>query len=205
KAQSRITHWLYHKAVSDVERLVVMRLLELTKMQMNGLGYKLRTQISTALKTRATAIRNAIQRYNKYAALLNPPRAPLQWEQIVEYSFLAEFDLLRDSDSNIQAKRWASPTYRNASAQYFELQRAKEEVRHLDVEIGRLLTKICDDRLKYPAAIKKLEESNPFLAGELTRRWQYLNSVNARHLWHLRKTCSLPGYSGPVHAGLRLG
>ncbi|KAG2032711.1 hypothetical protein BDR03DRAFT_873438, partial [Suillus americanus] len=107
KAQSQITHRLYHKAVSDVECLVVMRLLELTKMQMNGLGYKLRTQISTALKTRATAIRNAIQRYNKYAALLNPPRAPLQWEQIVEYSFLAEFDLLRDSDSNIQAKRWA--------------------------------------------------------------------------------------------------
>ncbi|KAG2354334.1 hypothetical protein BDR07DRAFT_1454156 [Suillus spraguei] len=195
KAQSRITHRLYHKAVSDVERLVVMRLLELTKMQMNG--YKLRTQISTALKTHATAIRNAIQRYNKYAALLNPPRAPLQWEQIVEYSFLAEFDLLRDSDSNIQAKRWASPAYHNASAQYFELQRAKEEVRHLDVEIGCLLTKIRDDRLKYPAAIKKLEESNPFLAGELTRRWQYLNSVNARHLWHIRKTCSLPGYSGP--------
>jgi hypothetical protein len=38
KAQSRITHWLYHKAVSDVECLVVMRLLELMKMQMNGLG-----------------------------------------------------------------------------------------------------------------------------------------------------------------------
>jgi hypothetical protein len=38
KAQSRIMHWLYHKAVSDVECLVVMRLLELTKVQMNGLG-----------------------------------------------------------------------------------------------------------------------------------------------------------------------
>ncbi|KAG0705388.1 hypothetical protein DFH29DRAFT_800328, partial [Suillus ampliporus] len=89
-------------------------------------------------------------------------------EQIVEYSFLAEFDLLQDSDSNIQAKRWASPSYCNASAQYFELQRAKEEVQRLDVEIGRLLSKIRDDRLKYPAAIKKLEESNSFLAGELT-------------------------------------
>ncbi|KAG1765834.1 hypothetical protein EV702DRAFT_1182411 [Suillus placidus] len=197
KAQSQIMHQLYHKAVSDVERLVVMRLLELTKMQMNGLGYKLRTQISTALKMRATAIRSAIQRYNKYAALLNPPRAPLQWEQIVEYSFLAEFDLLRDSDSNIQAKRWVSPSYRNASAQYFELQRAKEEVQHLNVEIGRLLTKIRDDTLKYPTAIKKLEETDPFLAGELTRHWQYLKSVNARHLWRFQKTCSLPGYSSP--------
>lgn len=38
KAQSRITHRLYHKAVDDVERLVVMRLFELTKLQMSGLG-----------------------------------------------------------------------------------------------------------------------------------------------------------------------
>ncbi|KAG1776236.1 hypothetical protein EV702DRAFT_1180061 [Suillus placidus] len=203
KAQSRITHRLYHKAVSDVEHLVVMRLLELTKMQMNGLGYKLRTQISTALKMCATAIRSAIQQYNKYAALLNPPRAPLQWEQIVEYSFLAEFDLLRYSDSNIQAKRWASPSYCNASAQYFELQRAKEEVQRLNVEISCLLTKIRDDTMKYPAAIKKLEETDPFLAGELTRHWQYLKSVNARHLWRFRKTCSLPGYSGPHTRNLR--
>ncbi|KAG0706302.1 hypothetical protein DFH29DRAFT_988065 [Suillus ampliporus] len=67
KAQSRIMHWLYHKAVSDVEHFVVMRLLELMKMQMNGIGCKLHTQISSTLKMCATAIRNAIQRYNKYS------------------------------------------------------------------------------------------------------------------------------------------
>lgn len=168
-------------------------------------GYKLRTQISTALKTHATVIWNAIQRYNKYAALLNLPRAPLQWEQIVEYSFLAKFDLLWDSNSNIQAKWWASPSYHNTSAQYYELQYAKEEVQCLYVEIGCLLTKIRDDRLKYPTAIKGLEESDPFLAGELTQHWQYLKSVNACHLWCFWKTCSLPGYSGPVCADLQLG
>ncbi|KAG1848700.1 hypothetical protein DFJ58DRAFT_618424, partial [Suillus subalutaceus] len=51
------------KAVDDVEHLVVMRLLELTKLQMSGLGYKLRTQISKALKSRANAIQNALTRY----------------------------------------------------------------------------------------------------------------------------------------------
>ncbi|KAG1844617.1 hypothetical protein DFJ58DRAFT_731138 [Suillus subalutaceus] len=79
RAQSRIANVQYHKAVDDVERLVVMRLLELMKLQMSG--YKLRTQISKALKTRATAIRNALNRYNKYAAELNPPRPPITWEQ----------------------------------------------------------------------------------------------------------------------------
>jgi hypothetical protein len=38
KAQSCITHHLFFKALDDVERLVVMRLLELTKLQMNGLS-----------------------------------------------------------------------------------------------------------------------------------------------------------------------
>jgi len=38
RAQSRIVNALYHKAVDDVERLVVMRLLELTKLQMSSLG-----------------------------------------------------------------------------------------------------------------------------------------------------------------------
>ncbi|KAG2337481.1 hypothetical protein BDR05DRAFT_978476 [Suillus weaverae] len=75
KAQSRITNWLFHKAVDDIEHLVVMRLLELTKLQMSGLGYKLRTQISKALKS-----------------------------HIVEYSFLAKFDLLRETDGEIQLK-----------------------------------------------------------------------------------------------------
>ncbi|KAH7904048.1 hypothetical protein BJ138DRAFT_1019678, partial [Hygrophoropsis aurantiaca] len=123
QAQSRITHKLYHKAVDDVERLVVMRLLELTKLQMSG--YKLRTQIANALKSRAPAIRNALARYNKYAELLDPPRLPLKWEQIVEFSFLAEFDLLRETDSQIHAKRWANPAHRLAAVQYHDLQRAR--------------------------------------------------------------------------------
>ncbi|KAG1839357.1 hypothetical protein F4604DRAFT_1541542, partial [Suillus subluteus] len=57
-----ITHCSFHKAADDVEQLVVMWLLELTKLQMSGLaGYKLQTQISKALKTCANAIHNAIE------------------------------------------------------------------------------------------------------------------------------------------------
>lgn len=38
RAQSCIANMQYHKALNDVERLVVMRLLELTKLQMSSLG-----------------------------------------------------------------------------------------------------------------------------------------------------------------------
>ncbi|KAG1721787.1 hypothetical protein EDB19DRAFT_1835287 [Suillus lakei] len=205
KAQSRITNHLYHKAVDDVERLVVMRLLELTKLQMSGLGYKLRTQISTALKSRATAIRNALTRYNKYASQLNPPRPPLQWEQIVDYSFLAEFDLLRKTGTEIQTKRWANPSYRHASTQHLAHQRAKEEIRRLNVEVGRLCTKIRDDALDYPRAIAQLELDNPPLAAHLQRRWQWLRSANGQHLWRIDQILRLPGYSGPMSPGTHEG
>jgi hypothetical protein len=72
KAQSCITNRLFHKVVDNVECLVVMCLLELTKLQMSGLGkashynfafvtlvfvgYKLCTQISKALKSHTNAI-----------------------------------------------------------------------------------------------------------------------------------------------------
>ncbi|KAG1876937.1 hypothetical protein C8R48DRAFT_745440 [Suillus tomentosus] len=201
KAQSRITNRLFHKAVDDVERLVVMRLLELTKLQMSGLGYKLRTQISKALKSRANAIRNALTQYNKYGALLSPPRPPLQWDQIVEYSFLAEFDLLWETDGEIQSKSWANPSYRHASTQYFEHQRANEEIHRLNVELRRLLTKMQDDAIDYPHAITQLQSSDPPLAAKLQRRWTQLQFVNARHIWRIQQIMQLPGYSGPKNPG----
>ncbi|KAG1719238.1 hypothetical protein EDB19DRAFT_1898796 [Suillus lakei] len=196
KAQSRITNHLYHKAVDDVERLVVMRLLELTKLQMSGLGYKLRTQISTALKSRATAIRNALTP--------EPSSPPLQWEQIVDYSFLAEFDLLRKTGTEIQTKRWANPSYRHASTQHLAHQRAKEEIRRLNVEVGRLCTKIRDDALDYPRAIAQLELDNPPLAAHLQRRWQWLRSANGQP-FGIDQILRLPGYSGPMSPGTHEG
>ncbi|KAG1859304.1 hypothetical protein F4604DRAFT_1882800 [Suillus subluteus] len=203
RAQSRIANVQYHKALDDVERLVVMRLLELMKLQMSGLGYKLRTQIAKALKTRATAIRNALNRYNKYAAQLESPRPPITWEQVVEFSQLAEFDLLRDTDNQLQDKRWAIPRNRQASAKYFDLQRCKEEIVRCNVEIIRLRTKIQDDTLNFPVVIAQLRLSDPPLAGEVQRRWDHICSVNYFHLSCIAQIEALPGYSGGRAAGTR--
>jgi len=221
QAQSRISNALYHKAVDDVERLVVMRLLELTKLQMSGLGklrnislfwpdiyytgYKLRTQIAKALKTRATAIRNALNRYNKYAAELDPPRAPITWDQVVEFSQLSEFDLLRDTENQLLDKRWAVPRNRQASAKYFDMQRAKEEIVRCNVEILRLRTKIRDDAVHFPVVIAQLHTSNAPLAAEVQRHWDYLRSINSFHLSRIAQIEALPGYSGSRAAGIRQG
>ncbi|KAF8545568.1 hypothetical protein OG21DRAFT_1479759 [Imleria badia] len=64
----------YRAALDELERLVVMRLFELSKMSLSGTGYKLRRQIGKALQHRSAAIRTAITRYNMQAQALNPPR-----------------------------------------------------------------------------------------------------------------------------------
>ncbi|KAG1896795.1 uncharacterized protein F5891DRAFT_920011, partial [Suillus fuscotomentosus] len=125
-----------------------------------------------------------------------PPYPLLDWNQIVEYSFLAEFDLLCDSNGQIQTKRWANPLYQQASAQYFDRVRAQEELERLNVEVGHLMTKIRDDTIYYPNTIAILSTEDPPLASELSRQWEQLLSVNSWHQRRIHQIQTLHGYSG---------
>ncbi|KAJ7713193.1 hypothetical protein B0H14DRAFT_2413947 [Mycena olivaceomarginata] len=87
----------YREALTEVERLVVQRLFELTKLGMSGLTYNMRDKISKALKTRSEAIRRAIVVYNQAASLLTPPRERLTFAEVIQTTSLAEFDILRDT------------------------------------------------------------------------------------------------------------
>ncbi|KAG2130930.1 uncharacterized protein EDB93DRAFT_1049783, partial [Suillus bovinus] len=88
---------------------------------------------------------------------------------------------------------------------YFEHQRANEEIRRLNVKVGRLLTKMQDDAIDYPCAIAQLLSNDPPLAAELRRCWTQLWSINARHIWRMPQIMQLPGYSGPKSPGTRVG
>ncbi|KAJ7717534.1 hypothetical protein DFH07DRAFT_973557 [Mycena maculata] len=104
-----MTERRYKKAVSELERLVVGRLFETTKLGMSGVAYKLREKLSKALKTRAEAIRKALTRYNAAAAALNPPRPHLTWHSVVNSASLAEFDWLRETRQDIRSLPWTQP------------------------------------------------------------------------------------------------
>ncbi|KAJ7858800.1 hypothetical protein B0H14DRAFT_3447008 [Mycena olivaceomarginata] len=89
-------------ALGEVERLVVQRLLEMTKLGMNGLAYNLHEKISKALKTRSEAICHALITYNNAAAALSPPRERLSFAQVIHTTSLAEFNILRDTRQDIR-------------------------------------------------------------------------------------------------------
>ncbi|KAG1749166.1 uncharacterized protein EDB91DRAFT_1235645 [Suillus paluster] len=170
----------YRSALNELECLVVMRLFELSKLSLSG----------------TDAIQNTINRYNTQAATLVPPRPTLAWKDIVEYSFLGEFDLLRQSRTDIRDADWTAPAHREATVKYFKLQRAHEEIQHLNIEVRHLHTAIHDEQIKTDATIDELLVTNPPLAAELRRRWQARAAINAVHLYQLCRIKSLPAFSG---------
>lgn len=160
----------YQRALDHLERLVVQRLFELTKLNHAGTGYKLRTHIAKALKARSQAVRNAVKGYNDAATSLSPPRQALEVGEVLDYVFLGQFDILRDSSHGIQEKVWTRPAQRVASDMYFKIARAREELVRLDIEAHWLQTYIRDRSLKVQRCINELALSNPTLAHQLQLR-----------------------------------
>ncbi|KAJ7238461.1 hypothetical protein C8J57DRAFT_1016473, partial [Mycena rebaudengoi] len=137
----------YQRAVDKLKGLIISRMFELTKVNMSGTGYKLRKHITKALQVRSKAVKAALIRYNMAAGALEEWREALQWEQVVEYVFLADFDLLREGQSDIRKEPWALPSGHVAMDKHFDLLRADEELVRLDIEIKRLITHMRDEDL----------------------------------------------------------
>ncbi|KIK21241.1 hypothetical protein PISMIDRAFT_104317 [Pisolithus microcarpus 441] len=185
----------YREALGELERLVVMRLFELSKLAMSATGYKLRQQISKGLQRRSEAIRKAITQYNVQAGRLDPPRSPILWKDIAQYSFLGEFDLLQHAHDDVRERMWAKPAVCEATTKFFKLCRAKEEITRLNVEIRHLRTAIHDEEQEVSQTIANLRHSDPLLALEFERRHQPRAAANAVHIHrldHLENQYGLP-------------
>ena len=143
--------------------------------------------------------------YNHLAAVLDPPRPILNFKEVIEYSSLAEFDILRDTRGTVQSHIWAQPSYQTAMAYYFKIKYAWEEIKRLNVEITRLWTFICDDKALHSQVIKTLWTTDPGLATVLSHQWELLAQLNLVHLACLNSAGRLPGYTGAVQCGTRKG
>jgi hypothetical protein len=64
-------------------------------------GYHLRKHIGQALQKRSSAIWTVLDHYNTAALALNPLWLPLKWDEVVEYVFPSDFDLLCDAHQEI--------------------------------------------------------------------------------------------------------
>ncbi|KAJ7709316.1 hypothetical protein B0H14DRAFT_2646345 [Mycena olivaceomarginata] len=120
----------YREALTEVERLVVQRLFELTKLGMSGLTYNMRDKISKALKTRSEAIRRAIVVYNQAASLLTPPRErPYVRRGHPDDVTCGGSTSCATLAQDIRLQPWTQPERREAMVLHYGIKRAKEEVR----------------------------------------------------------------------------
>ena len=89
----------------------------------------------------------------------------MTWASVVQAASIADFDLLRESRTDIRSKPWTEAPRREAMNLYFGIKRAHEEIERLNVEIKRLLTFMLDDHSDFYIAVGQTVITDCYLAG----------------------------------------
>lgn len=125
----------------------------------------------------------------------------------MEYGFVAEFELLRNSRSyqDITKNAWTRPAHREITTKYFKILRAHEEIVRVNIEMRRLRTSIHDEHIVFERQIARLQESDILLSAEVEGAYYFRSRVNATHTRHLDCIEALRGFTGICGAGTRRG
>lgn len=162
----------------------------------------MRTHISNALQRRSRTIRNAVKSYNTAALALNPPRDTLDWSKVSHFTFLDQFNILKDTRHSVFDQPWAKPVVRSLMKQYHQIERAREEIVHCNIGIRRLHTSIIDEEKRFKAILPTLDS---VMLGPVSDFVQRRQAVNRLLLARIRRTYDLPGFTGNRTPGRRKG
>ncbi|KAG8917714.1 hypothetical protein FRC02_002907 [Tulasnella sp. 418] len=186
----------YRRAVDNLQRLVIQRLFELQKGHLESTGYKLRTQISKHIISWSHAIQAALNEFHAAAKALYKDHVKLQFSEIVQQTFVAEFDLLQDVRHDICNEPWAKLKNRFLTDQYFQYHQAEEEIKRLNIEITCIHDWIHQEATLHRSTIAQLQLSDPFLAKELEMQYSYQLLIYSSICHHLIQMELLKGFSG---------
>jgi len=160
--------------------------------------------ISKALKARSKAIQRALTAYNQAATTLDPPHPKLTWAQIVEYTTIAEFELLQTgAHEDIRNMEWADARNRQATICHLKISRANEEIIRLNIETKRLATWVNYESLELNQAIATCGVVDPVLSQAVTVFTAQRRRVNANLQVTLGHIYLLKGYSGETAIGMQ--
>lgn len=125
-----------------------------------------------------------------------PPQETLEFSEVASYAWLGEFDLLKHSCHHLLEKPWASKGNRQIANNYFKIQRAREEIQRLNVEVARLSAWVDHEDAHLKSTFESLVESDPTLSHEIRCMYEERRRVNDVHRGRIRAIYELPGYSG---------
>ena len=122
----------------------------------------------------------------------------LRWDEVIEYSFLSEFDLLCDACQDVRTRIWATHAGRLALDRFYKIQGAQHEIVRLNVEICRLITQMRDKELYLEHHIKRLSSRDPLLAHQISLH--HLERLCSNNLHRQRLLClsELNGFTGTL-------
>ncbi|KAJ7862661.1 hypothetical protein B0H14DRAFT_2349411, partial [Mycena olivaceomarginata] len=148
-------------------------------------------------------VRSALDRYNDAAVMLSPPRMQLSWEQIVDYAFLADFDLLWEGREDIRTEPWVQPAGHLAMDQHYKLLRANEELARLNIEIPCLITYMVDEERFLVYHEGRLQaEGKAVLAHQLKVQRVDRAHFNSVHMERLTKLSREEGFTASLSPGV---
>ncbi|KAF8586157.1 hypothetical protein K439DRAFT_1341421, partial [Ramaria rubella] len=131
-----------------------------------------------------------------------PPHPILTWVQIVEYTTIAEFKLLRTGvREDIRNLEWANARNREATICHLKILHAKEEIECLNIEIKHLATWICNEMVALDQDIEECMLTQPLLARTITQFADEHKRINTNLQVRLYWIYSLHGFSGDSGTG----
>jgi hypothetical protein len=89
----------------------------------------------------------------------------VDWSKISHYSFLDEFELLRDSRQDVRDKPWAKPAIRECMKKALRIKRAQEELKNCNMEIHCLHTSIVDEDQFFELTLQNLHSQQDPIYG----------------------------------------
>ena len=143
--------------------------------------------------------------YNRAARALNPPRPSLDWSQVSHYSFLDEFNLLRNTRHDISNAPWASPVVRETIKKFLCVCRACEEIDRCNIEVRCLFTSIYDEDRKFNNVLEDLIGKNDMISGATREYCVHRLCVNALLLERIGCIFNMDGFTGSRTLGSRKG
>ncbi|KAI6045471.1 hypothetical protein EDC04DRAFT_2865357 [Pisolithus marmoratus] len=169
-----VTNREYQQALGCLEGLVVTQIFELSKMNRAGTA----------------------------AHAMNLPKHQLHWDEVVKYTFLSKFDLLRDLQQDISWQPWTMPAACLMMDWYFKKCCVLEEVQHLNIEIHCFITSIQDEDLYLCRCEEQLRTTNTLLAHQISICHNIHSHFNTLHLKYLYNISQLPRFTGTLAPGV---
>lgn len=156
----------------------------------------MREHIAKGLKRRSATVEAAVKKYNDAAKRVVPPRARINTKTVLDYAAVGEFDFLRQSRHNITEKPWSRQAEREAMTMYFKLQRSREEIRRLNIEITRHYRYMQSHETQISNITATLDAENPAMAYQMRKRHILRGQADNVHRSRICAIEKLTGYTG---------